>query len=362
MKKIKLFAFVLVLFSLNFACKRNETIQKTDNKIVTQQVFNPSISIKVKNHDKIKAGGKIMFISSIVDSSKFDSIVFYFNDKRLFATDKKSIDTFFVDTDGKLGKRTLKATVFSGKQSKSVSAIVTIFAAQAPNAKTYSVVRKYPHDRGAYTQGLVYYDGFLYESTGLETLSTLRKEDLQTNKVLLSITLPNNYFGEGISILNDKIYMITWQSHIGLVYSLSDFTQLMTFSYEGEGWGLTTDGNVLFMSDGTNIIRVLDPQTFYEIEKIQVYDDKRQVNLLNELEYIDGLIYANVYTKDYIVTIDPQTGKVVDKIDFAGILPASLRRKDTDVLNGIAYDEKKHRIFVTGKNWPQLYEVKIIDK
>jgi glutamine cyclotransferase len=222
----------------------------------------------------------------------------------------------------------------------------------------YEIVHTYPHDRAAFTQGLVFLDGVLYESTGLNGASTLRKVELETGKVLKKISIPGQYFGEGIAILDGKIFHLTWQNQKGFVYDLQTFNQEKEFSYTGEGWGLATDGHSLIMSDGTDQIRFLDPRTLQVEHTIRVSRRGQPVVNLNELEYIKGEIFANIWETDYVVRIDPKTGQVVGIINFTGLLPPE-DRNGTDVLNGIAYDAAGDRLFITGKCWPKLFEVRL---
>lgn len=235
-------------------------------------------------------------------------------------------------------------------------------AADAFPIYTYEVVNTWPHDRGAFTQGLVFLNGVLWESTGLNGQSSLRKVDLTTGNVLKQATVPAQYFAEGLAILDGRMFQLTWQNEKCFVYDLESFQLEKEFTYPGEGWGLTTDGHWLIMSDGTAQIRFLDPATFEEKRRITVVAHGQLVDRLNELEYIKGEIYANIWGTDYIVRIDPVTGKVVGVIDFTGLLPDPDRDANTDVLNGIAYDAAGDRLFVTGKRWPKLFEVRLKPK
>ncbi|MDB6021314.1 MAG: hypothetical protein JWQ04_1171 [Pedosphaera sp.] len=241
----------------------------------------------------------------------------------------------------------------------SVSNVATTAAGAATPFYSYDIIHAWPHDRGAFTQGLVFLDGFLFESTGLNGESTLRKTELQTGKVLKQISIPEQYFGEGIAVLNGKIFHLTWQSSKGFVYDLQTFNQEREFSYTGEGWGLATDGQSLIMSDGTDQLRFLDPKTLQVQHTIAVSDHGQPVARLNELEYIKGEIFANVWGTDWIVRINPITGQVVGAINFAGLLAPEDHDANTDVLNGIAYDAAGDRLFVTGKHWPKLFEVRL---
>jgi glutamine cyclotransferase len=232
-------------------------------------------------------------------------------------------------------------------------------ATTAISVYTYEVVNTYPHDPGAFTQGLLYLDGALFESTGLNGQSSLRKVDLKTGQVLKRVEMPAEYFAEGLAELDGKLFQLTWQNHKGFVYDLESFQLEKDFTYDGEGWGLTTDGHWLILSDGTDQIRFLDPVTFEVKKTIHVSGPGGPLVRLNELEYIKGEIYANIWQTDYVVRIDPATGNVIGAIDFTGLLAPQDRAADTDVLNGIAYDAKGDRLFITGKKWPKLFEVRL---
>jgi glutamine cyclotransferase len=233
-------------------------------------------------------------------------------------------------------------------------------AAEAPPLNYgYEIVNIYPHDPAAFTQGLVFVDGKLYEGTGEEGRSSLREVELETGHVLKKVDVPEPYFGEGIALLNGKIYQLTWQHQVGFVYDAKTFQQVGKFNYSGEGWGLTTDGHSIILSDGSNRIRFLDPDSFRVTKTIAVLDGKLAVNELNELEYVNGEIYANIWHDQRIATIDPQTGRVTGWIDLNGLLPPGDVTDEEAVLNGIAYDEAGKRLFVTGKLWPRLFEIKL---
>jgi glutamine cyclotransferase len=224
----------------------------------------------------------------------------------------------------------------------------------------YRVVNTYPHDPGAFTEGLQYVDGALYEGTGRNGASDLRRVALETGEVQQRCTLPDSYFGEGVTVLGDKIYQLTWQNHVGFVYDKTSFTLQRSFTYASEGWGLTHDGRRLIMSDGTATIHFLDPATLGETSHIDVYDDHGLVVRLNELEYVHGEIYANVWQTDRIARIDPRSGEVLGWIDLGGLLSEEDRRQPVDVLNGIAYDAAHDRLFVTGKLWPKVFEIELV--
>ena len=226
----------------------------------------------------------------------------------------------------------------------------------------YEIVHVYPHDPLAYTQGLFYLNGLLYEGTGLNGRSSIRKVRLETGEVLEKHEIGEEYFGEGIVNWKDRLLEITWRSETGFIYDLASFATRGQFSYPGEGWGLTQDGKRIIMSDGTPELRFWDPETLREVGRVMVTDDGRPVPELNELEWIKGEVYANVYQTDRIARIDPSSGKVVGWINLAGILSAADRDRQVDVLNGIAYDAKGDRLFVTGKLWPKLFEIRLVKK
>lgn len=242
------------------------------------------------------------------------------------------------------------------------AALLLAFAAcsaSAPKQYGLKVVKEYPHDREAYTQGLFFYGGELYESTGQTGKSSFRKLDLESGKVLRKLEFDKKYFGEGSVMLDGRMYLLTWTNNVAFVYDAQSLKYEKTCAYPREGWGLTTDGKDLIASDGSAFLYFMD-KDFQVKRKLKVMMGERPVRLLNELEWIDGKIWANVYTTDMILIINPSSGKVEGVIDCGGLLPQSLRRRDTDVLNGIAV--KDGRIFLTGKNWPRMYEVRLVEK
>lgn len=236
-------------------------------------------------------------------------------------------------------------------------------AAKAPVSDpvpAFQIVHVYPHDSRAFTQGLIFVDGHLYESTGLNDRSSLRMEDLSTGRVLQHYDLPTEYFGEGLTEWGSTLVQLTWTSHTGFVYDRFSFTLLRSFHYAGEGWGLTHDDKQLIMSDGTSYLRFLNPKSFRETRRIHVIDEAgHPVQNLNELEYIHGEIYANVWETDRIARISPRTGRVLGWIDLSGIIDKGELGSSDAVLNGIAYDSTGARLFVTGKLWPKLFEIKV---
>jgi glutamine cyclotransferase len=228
-----------------------------------------------------------------------------------------------------------------------------------PQVYSYKIVTTYPHDTKAFTQGLVFDNGFLYEGTGRRGESTVRKVELETGKVLKKYGLPRQYFGEGVALWNETLIQLTYQSNIGFVYDKESFILQREFTYPTDGWGLTHDGTHLIMSDGTATLYFQDPTTFKEVRRIEVHDNDTPVTHLNELEYIHGTVYANVWPTDRIVMISPDSGRVVGRIDLDGLLSDEGAYQPVGVLNGIAYDAANDRLFVTGKYWPKLFEIEL---
>src|SRR5258706_9184421 len=235
-------------------------------------------------------------------------------------------------------------------------------SATRPPESTFKFLRTFPHAPAAFTQGLTYRDGFLYEGTGLKGRSSLRKVRLETGEIVQRVDLAPEFFGEGITLLRNEVIQLTWQSQIGFVYNVKDFRLLRRFSYSGEGWGLTTNGREIFMSDGTPEIRVLDAGTLAEKRRFTVYDGHTSIDQLNELEFVDGEIFANVWQTNRIARISPQSGKVVGWIDLKGLLSPVYRLESDAVFNGIAYDSNRKRLFVTGKLWPSVFEIRLVPK
>ena len=228
-----------------------------------------------------------------------------------------------------------------------------------PEAYSFTILKRWPHDTSAFTEGLTFKDGNLYESNGQNGQSDLRILDLDTGEVKNKVNLGEEYFGEGMTILNGKIFQLTWQNNKGFIYDEDSLALLGEFAYQGEGWGLTTDGHSLIMSNGSNAITFIDPETFLVQKVIYVYDNGAPLIRLNELEYIEGKIYANIWYGEKIVQIDPELGTVLGWIDLTGLRPASTEQNGEAVLNGIAYDAVNDRLFVTGKLWPEVYEIKL---
>ena len=264
----------------------------------------------------------------------------------------------------KLGDKTLRAVVQYEGGTAEVLKKIKILAPNPPEIYTYEIVNEYPHDINAYTQGLEFYKDTLYESTGQKGKSSLRKVDFKTGKVLKQIDLENSLFGEGITILDNKVYQLTWQNGIGFVYDIFSFEKIDSFTYgkSKEGWGLCNDGEKIFKSDGTEKIWILNPKTLAEEDYIEIVTDKSIFNKANELEYVDGKIYANVYQKESMMIIDAASGAIEGVINFGGLKDKVTKHDALNVLNGVAYHPTNKTFFVTGKNWDKLFEVSIKKK
>lgn len=264
----------------------------------------------------------------------------------------------------KLGNKTLKAVVEYEGTSVELSKKIKILAEHAPQVYTYEIVNEYPHDIKAYTQGLEFHNDTLYESTGKKGTSWLRKIDFKSGNVLQQIDLDNSLFGEGITIMNGKIYQLTWQSRTGFIYDLNDFKKIDNFQYgeSKEGWGLANDGTKIFKSDGTEKIWFLNPETLVEEGYIETVTNKSIFNKANELEFVEGKLYANVYQKESMMIIDATTGAIEGVVNFGGLKKKVTQHEAIDVLNGVAYHPERKTFFVTGKKWDKLFEVKIKKK
>ena len=284
-----------------------------------------------------------------------DSVNYFLNDIK--TTNKIKLN------DNKVGENLAKVDIYSNGKKFSLNKKFDIFSNIKPELMTYEIVEEYRHDQEAYTQGLEIYNNFLFESTGLNGKSSVRKINMKSGEILDIINLDYEYFGEGLTILNDRIYQLTWKNRIGFIYDL-DLNKIATFNYKNsqEGWGLCNDGEYLYKSDGTSKIWRLNPNTLEEIDFVDVMTDKSRIKNINELEFIDGKIYANTYqfNRDVVIVINPSNGVVEKVIDFSGIRDKVLQTPDIDVMNGIAYNRGK--IFVTGKNCNKVFEVKVYSK
>lgn len=313
-------------------------------------------------NQEFAAGDPIMLEIEVRNASAgVDSIEVFLGGRKSTVLLQEPYRTELRDGNQSTGKLEIRTVTWYADRSKETrQAYVTILADKAPREIGYRIVKTYPHDVGAYTQGLEYKDGYLYEGTGQYNESSLRKVDLESGEPVRLLNLPGDIFGEGITVFGGKIYQLTYKSQVGFVYDKESFRRLQKVYYQNkEGWGLTNNGEQLIMSDGTNAIYFMDPEYFSELRRIEVYDDKGPVMRLNELEYIEGKIFANIYGSDEIVVIDPATGKVTGRLDMKGLLSRSDRTARTDVFNGIAWIRGTDKILVTGKYWPKLFEVEL---
>jgi glutamine cyclotransferase len=263
----------------------------------------------------------------------------------------------------RLGEQPLRSTIHAEGEQYELSSTLTLLATEKATLYTYEILETYPHDPGAYTQGLEFYNDTLYESTGQYRKSTLRKTDYTTGEVLQQVELDDAFFGEGITILNDRIYQLTWREKTGFIYDLKTLEKKGTFVYgtSAEGWGLCNDGTRLYKSDGSERIWILDKETLAESDHIQIYTNSSKIPRVNELEWVDGKIYANIYQKDAIAIVNPKNGAVEGVIDLSD-LKNKVKGNQVDVLNGIAYNNEPGVLYVTGKNWDKLFKIRLVEK
>jgi len=354
MKK-SVFPIVLVvcMFVTFFSCSNKPNRSRKPVSTISIQptkrnyVFGEKVEVNVKT--KVKNGEikniRLFYGNTLVKETK--ELDFTVENVDLNELGNSNFRVVASKTDGVINTRT-----------KPVSTLSDI----VPKKYSYQTLNNYPHSKKHYTEGLEFHDGFLYESTGENGESGIFKTILQTGNPVHSYYLDEIYFGEGITILNDKIYQLTYRAQKGFVYQLSNFAVIDSFTYQSkEGWGMTNDGTNLIMSEGTNRLTWINPNDFSVVKTLQVANDRGIINNLNELEYVDGILYANVYTTEMIVQIDPETGKVLAEINLNGILNMYKTASDTvDFMNGIAYDKENNRMYVTGKWWPRLFEIKLV--
>lgn len=351
MNKTTLSLFVLLTFLLAYACDA----QKRATKL---RFVSPEAG------SMVRSGNPLLLKLDVPDSqSPVDSII-YTIDGALVSSMLNS-DSVTLDTDTFVfGNKTLSARVYKdGRETVAHSNIVIV--PQAPRYYSFRVVNEYPHDPNAFTQGLEYHNGYLYESTGqYHGKSSLRRTNPETGEVLKKINLADRFFGEGLTIVGDRIIQLTWMENTGFVYDLQTFDKIREFQYgqAKEGWGICFDGERLIMSDGTNRLYFLNKDTYEEEYTVDVFNHQGPRKSLNELEYIDGKVFANVYGEDIIVIINPTTGAIEGEINLLGIYPEKDKLDHDNELNGIAYDRETNRLFVTGKNWAKLFEIELIDR
>lgn len=342
--------------------KKNKTENNNYTDINTTPGF-LKFSTPVYN-EKYRTGDKIpLAVTYSDDKAKIDSIVFSFNGKKIGKTDKIPYEITWNSTGAPVGNQKITASAYAGREKKESKEVSIIFLSDIkPKGYTYKINKVYNHDITSYTQGLVIDKGIMYEGAGEKGASSLRKIKLETGEILKSVSLASDIFGEGVTVFGNKIFQITWQSNVCFVYDLESFTQTGKFNYSTEGWGITTDGKQLIMSDGTSRLYFMNPENFSQLSTLDVYDYDGEVEALNELEFIKGEIWANVYQENFIIRVEPSTGRVIGKIDLTGILDKKYITNKIDVLNGIAYDALSDKIYVTGKWWPKLFEIEVVEK
>ena len=309
---------------------------------------------------KIPAGSDMLFFIKNDDPPiSPDSIVLRHNGKRTGRFIHKDSLAYRLPEENP-GNHHFQAVAYAkGKSIGQTTAHIELVSDIVPASLKYKLIHTYPHDTRAFTQGLTWEDGYLYEGTGQYGRSSIRKIDLKEQKTVLSLSLADNIFGEGICIYRDKLIQLSWRSSKGFVYNKSNFRLIKEFNYFTEGWGITTDGQHLIMSDGTHMLYYLDPEYFTQVKQLPVYDNRGKVDLVNELEYVNGSIYANVYQQNHIIEIDPETGKVLARVDLSALVPDNLKYNKDKVLNGIAYHRENNTLMVTGKMWPRLFEISL---
>jgi glutamine cyclotransferase len=346
MFKLKLFAFI-ALGVISNSCKEDENALKN-----LFSIENASIKPILKLEESID------LVLQNKENKTIDSVVYYINEKRVGSV-KGNEKLPFALKNQKLGNQSIKALVYFESKNIDISTSFSIYASQEPKILNYSIVTTYPHDINAYTQGFEFYNGTLLEGTGQYKESTLRKTDYKTGKITEQIKLEDKYFGEGITVLKDKIYQLTWKEKTGFIYDAKTFKLEKTFSFETEGWGITNDGEKLYMSDGSEKIYTLDPNTLKVVDYISVYTAGSKIESINEMEWVNGKIWANVYQKDVIAVINPKTGAVENVINCADLKTKVTQHPEIDYFNGIAYNPSTKTYFVTGKNWDKTFEIKI---
>ncbi len=321
-------------------------------------------SVVIKNQKKNYTPSEALLVSVNNKKNKtIDSIVYFFNSEKIASSDKNN-ETSLSLIHQKLGKRTLIAKVYADGENYESQQEVTLLSSTKPTLYTYKILETYPHDIEAYTQGLEFKNDTLYESTGRYKHSSLRKTDLKTGTVLKKIGLADSYFAEGLTILNNKIYQLTWRENTGFIYNLPDLKKIGTFVYgkSKEGWGLCNDGASIYKSDGTEKIWKLNSSNLAEEDYIELYTNTSKIPNVNELEWVDGKIYANIYQKDAVAIVNPSNGAVEGVIDFAGLKDKVTQHEALDVLNGIAYKGEDNILYITGKNWDKMFKIEVIEK
>ena len=355
-------AIILIILAQLFGCSQEKNSRKQSQKTILPERKQIAEIITPENSEIFKCGDSVHVRFSMKDKTiRLDSVVIKAGNVHTATYSDNYNAIYWSTSQARVGQNIIKATLFynSGlKENHSVA--ITLLSDIIPKAYQFRIIGSYPHDETAFTQGLIYHKGYLLESTGQKGKSSLRKVDIATGKIVQMVNLDPSFFGEGLTILNNKIYQLTWTSQTGFIYNLEDFDLLKTFNYSNdEGWGLTSMGDNLIMTDGSSFLYVVEPEYFTQIEQIDVLNHKGRITQLNELEYINGKILANVLGESYIVVIDPSSGKITGEIELKALIPKGFEKDMSKVLNGIAYDKETKHLFVTGKYWPLLYEIEI---
>lgn len=366
--KSTIYSFILLsifLFQISCSNKNKENIKQNNDKKIENVTKRVSV-IKIdspKAGEMFTIGDDIKINIGLMDVDiKIDSLIVE-SEKVKTSLYNNNLEYNWHTKDLNVGSNQLKVFAYSeGNKIDSYYLKLRFKSDIKPELFECKIVKTYKHDIKDYTQGLIFEDGFMYEGTGKHGESVLKKIDFNTGDVISELSLPEEYFGEGIAIFKNKIIQLTWRSKKGFVYDKESFKLINTIGYSTQGWGLTADNEKLIMSDGTQTIHFLDPVYFNEISNIDVYDNDGLVNYINELEYVNGIVYANIYQTEEIIAFDPTTGKVLKRIDCSMIVPDGYHNEQDNVLNGIAYDKQNDRYFVTGKRWPSLFEVKFVKK
>ncbi len=361
------FGILFMIWAISCSGKSGKTGGTAEDRSVDENVEADISLIRMKHpeeNSKYRTGEAVgVVLTSLIPGPGPDSVLVYFDGRKVETMRTGPWECSVPGSETvKTGKKSIKVTAYrGGKARTTVARFIILISDITPKRYGYKIVNTYPHDRSAFTQGLFYDDGLLYEGTGQETGSTLREVELETGRVIRQLNLSPELFGEGITLFGDRIFQVTWQSRVGFVYEKSTFRQINRVYYQSEGWGLTTMDQNLVMSDGTNVLYIIEPGMFTVLSRLEVYDNEKMVDQLNELEYINGEIWANIWNSDLIARIDPATGKLLGYINLKGIINDPQTDTSVNVLNGIAYDSEGGRIFVTGKNWPRLFEIRITE-
>lgn len=366
-KLITLLKYILILslfINLN-SCKETNS-NNTDSGIKEGTSKTSYVaSLKSPGKDEVFVCGDTIQIKLVIKKRniEIDSIRYYTNNSYIKTETSDSGIIYWNSKNARVGQNTVKTVVFYNDSLKEIHAVSFILLSDIiPETYSYKVINKFPHDENAYTQGLVYDNGFLYEGTGKKGQSSLRKVEIQTGIPVKKIDLDKHIFGEGIVIIKDNIYQITYKTQVGFIYNKNTMDLVRRFDYQiKEGWGLTTDGEKIFMSDGSSNLYMIDCEYFTQTGQIEVFNHKGIVSNLNELEYINGKIFANIYGDTRIVIIDPNTGKITGELDLKNLMPPDFKSDINKVLNGIAYNYNNNHLYITGKYWPALYEIEITD-